>query len=108
MPAAALALALAAAVVHAAWNPLLSGEEDTHSATAVAAVTGVLVFAPVVALTWHLEGSAVPFMLASAALESIYLALLATGYGRAAMGFVYPVSRGSGPVGVAVVGAVIL
>jgi drug/metabolite transporter (DMT)-like permease len=108
MPAAALALALAAAVVHAAWNLLLSGEEDTHSATAVAAVTGVLVFAPVAALTWHLEGSAVPFMLASAALESIYLALLATGYGRAAMGFVYPVSRGSAPVVVLLVSVVFL
>src|SRR3954451_3516625 len=108
MPAAALALALAAAVVHAAWNLLLSGEEDTHSATAVAAITGVLVFAPVAALTWHLESSAVPFMLASAVLESIYLALLATGYGRAAMGFVYPVSRGSAPVVVLLVSVVFL
>ena len=38
MPVSALLLALAAAVVHATWNLLLSGTEDTHSASAVALV----------------------------------------------------------------------
>src|SRR5205085_192379 len=36
MPASALALTLAAAVVHAVWNLLLSGSKDVRSATAVA------------------------------------------------------------------------
>src|SRR6516225_7337806 len=35
MPVSALLLALAAAAVHAAWNLLLSGEDDTHSASAL-------------------------------------------------------------------------
>ena len=47
MPISALLLALAAAVVHATWNLLLSGTEDTHSASAVALVVGTLVFLPV-------------------------------------------------------------
>jgi hypothetical protein len=50
MPISALLLALAAAVVHASWNLLLSGEEDVQSATAIGMAFGVLVFAPVAAL----------------------------------------------------------
>lgn len=98
MPISALLLVLAAAVIHATWNLLLAGAKDTHSATAVAVFAGVIVFAPVAALTWRLEHRAVPFILASSALEMLYLVLLASGYARAAMSFVYPVARGSAPV----------
>jgi len=107
MPTSALLLALAAAVVHAAWNLLLSGSEDTHSATAVALVTGAIVFAPVAAITWRLEGSAWPYIAASSSLELLYLVLLATAYAVAAMGFVYPIARGSAPVIVLIAGALI-
>src|SRR4051794_35802233 len=106
MPVDALLLALAAAFVHAAWNLLLSGSEDTHSATAVALVTGAIAFAPVAALTWRLEGSAWPYIAASSSLELLYLVMLATAYAAAAMGFVYPIARGSAPVLVLVAGAV--
>jgi drug/metabolite transporter (DMT)-like permease len=106
LPLDALLLALAAACVHAAWNLLLSGSEDTHSATAVALLTGAVVFAPVAALTWRLDGSAWPYIAGSSALELLYLILLATAYGAAAMGFVYPVARGSAPVLVLIIGAV--
>ena len=107
MPVDALLLALAAAVVHATWNLLLSGSEDTHSATAVALVTGAIVFAPVAVVTWRLEGSAWPYIAASSSLELVYLVLLATAYAAAAMGFVYPIARGSAPVLVLVAGAVV-
>jgi drug/metabolite transporter (DMT)-like permease len=106
VPVDALALALAAAFVHAAWNLLLSGSEDTHSATAVALVTGAIVFAPVAAIVWRLDGSAWPYIAASSSLELLYLVLLATAYAGAAMGFVYPIARGSAPVLVLVAGAV--
>jgi len=98
MPTSALLLALAAAVVHAIWNLLLSGEEDVHSATAVAITFGVVVFAPVAALTWRLQWAALPFVAGSSALEGLYLVLLASAYSVAAMGFVYPIARGSAPV----------
>ncbi len=107
MPISALLLALAAAVVHAAWNLLLSGERDTHSASAVALVVGGLVFAPVALVRWRLEPAALPYVAGSSALEVLYLALLATAYSVAAMGFVYPIARGSGPVLVLVAGAVV-
>jgi len=105
VPTSALLLALAAAFVHAGWNLLLSGSEDTHSATAVALLTGALVFAPVAALTWRLDSSAWPYIAASSSLELLYLVLLATAYAVAAMGFVYPIARGSAPVIVLLAGA---
>lgn len=101
-------LALAAAVVHATWNLLLADARDTYSASAVAVVTGVVVFAPVAALTWHLHASALPYVAASSALEGIYLVLLATGYSLAAMSFVYPIARGSAPVLVLVISVALL
>jgi drug/metabolite transporter (DMT)-like permease len=106
MPFDALLLALAAAFVHAAWNLLLSGSEDTHAATAVALVTGAVVWAPVAIVTWRLDGAAWPYIGASSALELLYLVLLATAYAGAAMGFVYPIARGSAPVLVLVAGAI--
>jgi drug/metabolite transporter (DMT)-like permease len=107
MPISALLLALAAAVVHATWNLLLSGSEDTHSASAVALVVGTLVFAPVAAVGWRLHAAAIPFMAGSSALESLYMVLLATAYSVAAMSFVYPIARGSAPVLVLIAGAVV-
>ena len=104
MPITALPLALAAAAVHAIWNLLLSGEEDTHSATAVALLIGAVVFVPVALVDWRLDSAAVPYVAGSSALELGYLALLATGYSVAAMSFIYPIARGSAPVLVLVAG----
>jgi drug/metabolite transporter (DMT)-like permease len=106
MPLDALLLALAAAVVHALWNLLLSGSEDTHAATAVALVAGAIAWAPAAIAVWRLDGSAWPYIAASSALELTYLVLLATAYAAAAMGFVYPIARGSAPVLVLVASAV--
>jgi drug/metabolite transporter (DMT)-like permease len=108
MPLSALALTLAAAAVHATWNLLLSGSDDTHSATAVAVAFGLVVFAPIAAIGWRLDATAVPYVAASSVLETLYMVLLATGYTVAAMSFVYPIARGSAPVLVLVFGAIAL
>lgn len=108
MPLSALLLALVAAAIHAMWNLLLSDAEDTHGAAAVTIVAGVIVFAPVVALTWRLSAAAIPYIVASSVLEGLYLLLLATGYSRAAASFVYPIARGSAPVIVLVISVVAL
>ena len=70
--------------------------------------TGALVFAPVAILTWDVDGSAWPYIAASAALELAYFALLATAYERADLTFVYPIARGAAPVLVLVVSVVAL
>ena len=96
MPASALGLALAAALVHALWNLLLAGARDSQAATAVGTCIGCLVFVP--ALLGDVSSSAVPWLVASAALELAYFALLAMAYSRAELSAVYPLARGSAPV----------
>lgn len=98
MPASALALALGAAALHAAWNVLLARARDVRAATTVALVLGVLLFAPVAATTWRVELSALPWIAASAVLEIGYFALLTTAYGRSDLSLVYPIARGVAPV----------
>ena len=107
MPISALLLALAAAVVHAVWNLLLSDERDTHSASAVALVVGTVVFAPVAVLGWRFDSTALPYVAGSSALELLYMVLLATAYSVAAMAFVYPIARGTGPVLVLIAGGAV-
>lgn len=108
MSAAALALVLASAAVHALWNTLLADAEDAHASSAVSLLAGVLLFAPVAALTWEVDAAAIPFIAAAAVLELAYFALLATAYSRADLTFVYPVARGSAPVIVLLVSVAVL
>jgi drug/metabolite transporter (DMT)-like permease len=98
MPLDALALALGAAGLHALWNLLLARQRDTEAASAVALLTLVFVLALPAALTWRVDGVAVPFIVASAALELAYVALLAAAYRRYELSLVYPVARGLAPV----------
>ena len=98
MTGAAVALALAAAVLHATWNLLLGGRHDVLAATAVALLAGLAVAAPVAALTWDVEREAIPWLVASAALELVYFLVLAAAYVRADVSLVYPLARGGAPV----------
>ena len=98
MPASALGLALAAAFLHALWNLGLAREQDTEAATAIGLLTVVAVLALPAALTWRVEGAAVPYIAGSAALELAYFALLAAAYRRYELSLVYPVARGLAPV----------
>jgi drug/metabolite transporter (DMT)-like permease len=108
VPLSALALALAAAVLHAFWNLLIARARDPEAATAVALVVALVVNAPVAAAVWRLEAPAWPYLLASALLHLAYVALLAAGYRRAELSVVYPISRGAAPVLVLVVGVAAL
>ena len=98
MPADALALALAAAALHAGWNVLLVRTRDVEAATALAIVVLVLVMLVPAALTWRVESAAVLYIAGSAALELAYIALLAAAYRRFDLSLVYPLARGLAPV----------
>jgi uncharacterized membrane protein len=69
---------------------------------------GATAFALPAALTWDVDGAAVPYFVASGLLELAYFALLAAAYGRADYTFVYPIARGSAPVLVLAVSVVAL
>jgi drug/metabolite transporter (DMT)-like permease len=108
VPAEALALALAAAALHAGWNVLLRGSEDVEARTAVVLGLSVLMFAPVAAATWSVSWAVAPYVAASAAFEGAYVALLVAAYRRRELSVVYPVARGSAPVLVLLGTAVVL
>jgi drug/metabolite transporter (DMT)-like permease len=108
MPVSALALALGAAFLHAFWNLVLARAPDIEAATAVALVTGVVVFAPVAALAWDAEREVWPYLAVTSLLQLAYFVLLTAAYDRAELSFVYPIARGSAPVLVLLVGALVL
>ena len=108
MPADALALALAAAVLHAGWNVLLRGSDDVEARTAVVLGLSVVLFAPVAAETWSVSWGVAPYVVASAALEAAYFALLVAAYRRRELSIVYPITRGSAPLLVLLGSAVVL
>jgi drug/metabolite transporter (DMT)-like permease len=108
VPIDALALALAAAVVHAGWNVLLRGARDVEAATAATLALSVVLFAPVAAATWNVRAAAWPYVAASAALETAYFFLLVAAYQRRELSVVYPVARGSAPVLVLIGSALVL
>jgi drug/metabolite transporter (DMT)-like permease len=94
---AAVALALAAAIVHALWNVLVGGAREPRPAAAVAMLAGVCLAAPLAVATWDVETAALPWIVASALLELAYVVLLAAAYERAAVAAVYPIARGAAP-----------
>ena len=98
MPAEPLLLALCAALVHAGWNLLISRARDSEAATAVALGAGAIAFAPVAAATWRVDSAALPYAAGSAALELLYLAMLARAYQEGELSVVYPIARGSSPL----------
>jgi drug/metabolite transporter (DMT)-like permease len=108
VPAEALALALAAAFLHAAWNVLLRGSEDVASRTVAVLCWSVVLFAPVAAVTWRVDTAAIPYVVASAALEGVYFVLLVAAYRRNELSVVYPVARGSAPAFVLAGAALVL
>jgi drug/metabolite transporter (DMT)-like permease len=107
VPLSALALTLAAALLHAGWNVLLAGRQDVRAATTVTLALAVALFAPVAAATWRVEGAALPWIALSSALELAYFLLLVAAYSRSDVSLVYPIARGSAPVLVLVVAAVV-
>src|SRR5436190_1890424 len=97
MAGTALALALAAAFLHACWNVLLARARDPEAATAVALITAVVVFAPIAVAAGDVDARVWPFLVGSAAFELLYFALLAAAYRRVHLSVVYPLARGTVP-----------
>ena len=106
MSSAALALALGAAILHAVWNLLLAGSRDVLAATAVALCASLVIALPFAVATWGIERAAIPWRVASGALELVYFLTLTAAYQRAELSLVYPLARGGAPV-LVLLGAVV-
>ena len=108
MPVEIVALVLAAACMHAAWNALLKSSRDISLDTALIACTAALMagcilpFVPVpAAASW-------PWLAASFLVQLGYYRLLALAYAHGDLSFAYPLMRGMAPPLVAIVGSFVL
>jgi drug/metabolite transporter (DMT)-like permease len=105
VPTGALLLALGAAGLHAAWNLLLAGSEDTRTAAAAQLLASVVIWAPLCLAVWRVEPEAVPYLIGASVLQAVYFALLAAAYDAGEMSLVYPLARGGAPLIVALIAA---
>ena len=113
MPVTALALVVAAALIHALWNFAAKKAQGNHHFACITAVGVSLLWLPVVVVAgldelprWGWQAWAWP--LASAIAHLAYFNSLLAGYRAADMTVVYPVARGSGPLISALVAVVLL
>ena len=112
MPLTALALVLAAALLHALWNIAAKRAAGNHHFALISVLITCALWAPVALwfglrawAGWGLREWAV--LAASAVVHVLYFTVLLTGYRRSDLTVVYPVARGSGPL-LAALAAVLL
>ena len=99
MTGAALALVLSAAVIHATWNAMAKGARDPMAMLWWAGVLSSLVLAPPSLYVLAREGfspRALPFVVATVILHSMYFFSLGKAYQTGDFSVVYPMARGMG------------
>lgn len=97
MSPTALALALGAGLLHAAWNLILKGASNRLLVAAWGLLAGAAIFSPALIAAWPVPASVWPFACASATVLLGYYACLARAYERGDFSLVYPVARGAAP-----------
>ena len=103
LTAAALALVLVAAAVHASWNYLLKTSRGGPAFMTLVAMVAMVLWAPVAAGQWFWQGYVfqwvhlIPVPRARP-IHTAYFVLLDRGYRHGDLSVVYPLSRATGPV----------
>ena len=96
MPATAVLLVLVSTVLHAGWNTRRHRSADPETTVALAYFLVGIVLLPAV---WFDPPSEVPgWVVASAAAQGGYMALLGTAYRTGSLRVAYPISRGTAPL----------
>ncbi|MFX1682734.1 EamA family transporter [Mitsuaria sp. CC2] len=113
MPASALALVIAAALIHALWNFAAKKAQGNHHFSCMTALGISLLWLPAALVAgfdelpdWGWQAWAA--VIASAIVHLAYFNALLAGYRAADMTVVYPVARGSGPLLSSLVAVVVL
>jgi drug/metabolite transporter (DMT)-like permease len=106
MSLAVIGAVLFSAILHAGWNGLLRHSEDRNWTVGWIGVSTCIVCAPFLPMIGF-PSRVWPFVLTSAALHVVYLALLAKAYKVNELSFAYPIARGSSPALVALGGLVV-
>ena len=97
MPPTALALVLAAGLLHASWNLILKRSSERVLVAAWAMLLGAVAFVPTLAPAWPPPPGVWPLVGASAVVYVAYYGCLARAYGDGDFSLVYPVARGTAP-----------
>jgi drug/metabolite transporter (DMT)-like permease len=100
-------LVLLAAVAHATWNAMVKSSGDRLLMLTSIRVVGLLAGLAVAAVVPLPSRESIPFLLAAAAVHYVYYALMLNSYRVGDMGQVYPISRGTAPLLVALLAAVL-
>ena len=103
MPAAALALVLAAAGAHVGWNVVAKRTGGGVAFVWSYGLAGVVLWGPLALLalargSGSVDGTTCLLMLGSGALHAAYFVLLQRGYAQGDLSLVYPLARGTGPL----------
>lgn len=108
MTASVFAMVLGAALLHAAWNTLVKVNVDRIIMVATMMISQAAVSILVVPFVEFPTPEAWPCILASTALLTGYFVFLLTAYRLGDLSHVYPISRGSAPLIVAILSSVIV
>lgn len=107
LPLSVTIAVLAAAVTHAIWNAIAHGIKDQVLAFGLIGVGGVAVAVPLIVLFPFPLAACWPYLLGSVFIHVFYVLLLMRAYRYGEFGQVYPLARGTSPLVVSVLAAVI-
>ena len=101
-------LALSAACLHAGWNLVVKTSGDRELAAWGQFLVGGVLFVPVLFATGLPSRGAWPYLIASAIIHVAYVEGLVRAYHHGDFSFAYPLSRGTGAIGAAIGGSILL
>ncbi|HEY8020796.1 MAG TPA: DMT family transporter [Thermoanaerobaculia bacterium] len=108
MSPVALALLLAAAVLHTGWNLLVKRARQRLVFAWWSLAVGAIAFLPILLAGVPIPARIWPYAMASALLEGLYFGSLAAAYGAGDFSVIYPIARGAAPAFLAVWSVVFL
>jgi drug/metabolite transporter (DMT)-like permease len=99
----AIALIIAAAFVHAAWNYLAKRVGGSNVFVWLFAAVSAVMYAPLALFVFFaenvtLDGTRIVFIVGSGVIHSFYFLALQRGYSVGDLSLVYPLARGTGPL----------
>ncbi len=108
LPVSAALMVLLAAYAHAGWNAIAHAFDDKLVALVLVTVGGVAVSVPLIVFAPAPDRSSLPWLGVSALLHVAYVLLLVLSYRLGEFGQMYPLARGSAPLLVTLIAAVLV
>jgi drug/metabolite transporter (DMT)-like permease len=98
MALALIAMMLAAAALHAAWNVVVKAAPDQREEVVVVALVAALAAGCALPFVPPLPAAAWPYLIASVLMQVLYFQLLGLVYRHGELSYAYPLMRGSAPL----------